>query len=147
VHGVGAADRVPPAVTVLAHDRATAVAPLALAVILGLAAIGAARPAPAQVVATPAERFFRIEWQVERGDGRDVALVGHLNNHYLYRVQRVRLHAHVMDQAGQVTHDAFTAIDDVPAGGRVTFRLPLPAGGARYAVTVHAFEFGPRESP
>jgi hypothetical protein len=25
--------------------------------------------------------------------------------------------------------------------------VPLPAAGARYAVTVHAFEFGPRESP
>jgi hypothetical protein len=147
VHGIGAADRLHPAVRVFAHDRATAVAPLALAVIVGLAVLGGGRSASAQVVSTPAERFFRIEWQVERGDGRDVALVGHLNNHYLYRVQRVRLHAHVMDQAGQVTHDAFTAIDDVPAGGRVTFRLPLPAGGARYAVTVHAFEFGPRESP
>jgi hypothetical protein len=77
---------------VFAHDRATAVAPFALAVILGLAAIGAGRPAPAQVVSTPAERFFRIEWQVERGDGRDAALVG-------------------------------------------------------YAIIVHAFEFGPRESP
>jgi hypothetical protein len=132
---------------VFAHDRATAVAPFAVAVILGLAAVGAGGPATAQVVSTPAERFFRIEWQVERGAGRDVALVGHLSNHYLYRLQRVQLHAHVMDQAGQVTHDAFTAIDDVPAGGRVTFRLPLPAGGARYAITVHGFEFGPRESP
>jgi hypothetical protein len=147
VHGVGAADRLPAAVSVLAHDRATVVAPFALAAILGLAAIGAGRPASAQIVSTPVERFFRIEWQVERGDGRDVALVGHLNNHYLYRVQRVRLHAHVIDQAGQVTHDAFTAIDDIPAGGRVTFRLPLPAGGARYAITVHAFEFGVHESP
>jgi hypothetical protein len=130
-----------------AHDWTKAAGSLALAAILALAVVGAGRLATAQVVSTPAERFFRIEWQVERGDGRDVALVGHLSNHYLYRVQRVRLHAHVMDQAGRVTHDAFTAIDDVPAGGRVTFRLPLPAGGARYAITVHAFEFGPRESP
>jgi hypothetical protein len=132
---------------VLVHARATIVAPVALAVLLGPAVIVVDRPATAQVVSMPQERFFRIEWQVERGDRRDVALVGHLNNHYLYRLQRVQLHAHVMDQAGQVTHDAFTAIEDIPAGGRVTFRLALPAGGARYAVTVHAFEFGPRESP
>jgi hypothetical protein len=131
---------------VLVHGRATVVALVALTA-LALPVLAADRPATAQVVSPPQERFFRIEWQVERGDGRDVALVGHLNNHYLYRLQRVQLHAHVMDQAGQVTHDAFTAIDDVPAGGRVTFRLPLPAGGVRYAVTVHAFEFGPRESP
>jgi hypothetical protein len=38
-------------------------------------------------------------------------------------------------------------VDDIPSGGRVSFRLPLPATGARYAVTVHSFEFGPRESP
>jgi hypothetical protein len=107
------------------HDRATIVALVAVVAVLGLPVSGADRPATAQVVSTPQERFFR----------------------YLYRLQRVQLHAHVMDQAGQVTHDAFTAIDDIPPGGRVTFRLALAVAGARYAVTVHAFEFGPRESP
>jgi hypothetical protein len=119
----------------------------AVAVVLALALLGAPQPAAAQVVSGPQERFFRIDWQVERGDGRDAALVGSLNNHYMYRVERVRLHAHVLNQAGQVTHDAFASVDDIPPGGRVTFRVPLPAAGARYAVTVHSFEFGPRESP
>jgi hypothetical protein len=118
-----------------------------VAVVLALAVLGTPQPASAQLGSAHQERFFRIDWQVERGDGRDVALVGSLNNHYMYRVERVRLHAHVLDQAGQVTHDAFASVDDIPPGGRVTFRVPLPAAGARYAVTVHAFEFGPRESP
>lgn len=118
-----------------------------MAAVLGLALVGSWARAMSQGVSAPEERFFQVEWQLERAGDRDAAIVGVLNNHYLYRLQRVRLQAHVLDTAGQVTHDAFTFVDDIPSGGRVSFRLPLPATGARYAVTVHSFEFGPRESP
>jgi hypothetical protein len=93
------------------------------------------------------ERFFLIEWQLERKAGRDTAIVGSLNNHYLYRLQSVQLQAAVLDESGRVTHQALTTMNDVPPGARGHFRIGLPAPGARYTVTVHAFEFGPRESP
>lgn len=119
--------------------------------LLGLALLGVT-PAAAQVriasvrIASE-ERFFRIEWQLERTDGRDTAIVGLLDNHYRYRLQRVQLQAQVFDAAGQLTHETLGPMGDIPAGGRTTFRLPLPAPGARYTVTVYAFEFGPGESP
>jgi hypothetical protein len=96
----------------------------------------------------PTERFFDVQWQVEQRDGRDVAVTGSLANQYLQAVSRVLLQVQIFDQTGRITDETFGAIaGDVPAGARVTFRLPLEAEGVRYAVLVHAFEFGTSESP
>jgi hypothetical protein len=118
-----------------------------IACLLGLAAAGAPAPVGAQLYVSVEERFFTIQWLVER-DGRDAAIVGFLSNDYLYALQRVQLRVEVVDGAGQTTTETFASVaSDIPAGSRTSFRLPLPATGARYVVTVHAFEFGPRESP
>lgn len=104
-------------------------------------------PVSSQMHRSADERFFLIEWQVERTAGRDIAIVGFLNNHYLYRLQALQLQALALDHDGRVTHQALTTMNDVPPGGRGHFRIRLPVSGARYTVTVHAFEFGSRESP
>ena len=59
----------------------------------------------------------------------------------------MQLQAQVLDDSGQITHEALAPATDVPAGGRGSFRVQLPASGARYVVTVYAFEFGSVESP
>ena len=61
--------------------------------------------------------------------------------------QRVQLQVQVLDASGHTVREASAPMTDVPAGGRGSFRLPLPDAGARYVVTVHAFEFGSGESP
>ena len=114
---------------------------------LALALVAWSVPAGSQVQISSEERFFRIEWHVERAGGRDVAIVGALANHYLYPLEWVELKAQVFDGAGQLTHETLATVTRVPAGGRGSFRLQLPDAGARYSVTVHAFEFGLRESP
>jgi len=113
--------------------------------VFALSLVLAPLAAPAQVHVSSEERFFRIEWQVERAEGRDAAILGVLRNHYFYWLQRVQLQVQILDEAGQVSQDAFAAIDDIPPGGRGSFRLELPRAGARYAV--YAFEFGAREGP
>lgn len=115
--------------------------------LLGLALIGSYAPADSQTRISTEERFFRIEWRLEQAGGRDAAIVGSLDNPYFYALQRVQLQAQVLDAAGQITHETLATMSDVPAGGRGNFRVPLPVTGVRYAVTVHAFEFGSRESP
>ena len=115
--------------------------------VLGLALLGAATPAAAQVYRSAEERFFKIEWQLERAGDRDAAIVGVLDNPYLYRLQRVQLHVQVLDANGQTVRETSAPMSDVPPGGRASFRLPRPDPGSRYVVTVHAFEFGPGESP
>jgi hypothetical protein len=115
--------------------------------LLGLALIGSPVPVASQVHTSPEERFFRIEWQLERPDGRTPAIVGSVNNHYLYPVQRVQLQVQVLDEAGQIAHETLGTISDIPPGGRGNFRLQLPGTGARYVVTVHSFEFGAGQSP
>jgi hypothetical protein len=117
--------------------------------VAGLLVLAVIRPTPAepQAYRSAEERFFRIEWQLERVGGREVAIVGSLDNHYRYRLQRVQLQTQVLDDSGHITHEALGPVNDVPAGGRGSFRLQLPATGARYVVTVYAFEFGSVESP
>jgi len=118
-----------------------------MASLLGLVMIGSSVPAASQVQTSSEERFFRIEWEIERREGRGPVIVGSVSNHYVYSVQRVQLQAQVFDQAGQMIHEALGIISDIPPGRRGTFRLPLPAAGARYVVTVQSFQFGAGQSP
>ncbi len=120
---------------------------IGLAVVLTLSLTLAPHAAGAQVHFSSEEPFFRIEWQLNRAGGRDAAIVGSLINHYLYQLQRVQFQAQILDEAGQISHETFAVMNDIPPGGRGNFRLQLPGTGARYVVTVYAFEFGPRESP
>ena len=113
----------------------------------GVAALTTAVRADGQIQTSREERFFAIEWQLERTGDRDVAIVGSLGNRYLYPLQWARLQAQIVDGAEQITHETFAIVYNVPAGGRVSFRLPLPAAGLRYVVLVDAFQFGSLESP
>ena len=118
------------------------------ALLFGLAVITSCQPASSQTVYSPGERFFKIDWHVERHEGQDVAIVGRLRNDYLYSLERIQLQIQVLDDVGRVTGEVFGAVDhSVPPGGSARFRLPLGSPGARYAVLVYAFEFGDRESP
>ena len=112
--------------------------------LLGLVLTGLPVTAAAQIHVASEERFFKIEWQIERVDAPAPVIVGSVSNPYLYPVQRVRSSQVV---AGQVSHESFEAVGDVSPGGRRTFRLELPATAARLRVTVHSFEFGTAQSP
>jgi hypothetical protein len=115
--------------------------------LLGLVLTGWPVPATAQVPVASEERFFGIEWQMEHADAPAPAIVGSVSNPYQYPVQRLQLRVQVVDEVGQVTHESFETIGDLWPGGRRTFRLELPATGARLVVTVHSFEFGAAQSP
>ncbi len=100
----------------------------------------------AQGFAAPHERFFRLEWEAIQRAERQVTIAGYIYNHYLYAVRRVQLHVEVLDGSGQLKGEAFGwVLGDVPSGGRAYFQIPVSVGGQAYGVTVHAFEFGPRE--
>ena len=118
-----------------------------VASLLGLLMAGDPRSAPAQVSVSSEERFFRIEWQIECTADLAPALAGTVSNPYRQTVYRVQLEVQVLDEAGQVAHETLGIIGDVPPGGRSNFRLPLPATGAAFVVTVHSFEFGVTQSP
>ena len=114
-----------------------------------LALLSTARPLSAapQAHISSEERFFKIEWQFVRADGHPPAIVGFVTNRYSYPIQWVQVQAQILDEAGQITHEALGTIGDIPPGGRGMFRLELPAVGARYVMTVHSFEFGTAQSP
>jgi len=118
-----------------------------VATLLGLAVLALAIPVAAQAHLSSEERFFRVEWQTEPAEGRPPAIVGFLSHDYLYPVQHVQLRVQVLNDEGQLTHETLGAIGDVPSGVQRSFRLPLPAIGSRYVVTVHSFEFGAAQSP
>jgi hypothetical protein len=92
------------------------------------------------------ERFFRIDWQIEQSGERPV-IAGTIRNGYADPIQRVQVLVQVLDSAGQITHEVLGTTASVAPGARGSFRVPLPAAGARYVVTVQAFEFGAVQSP
>jgi hypothetical protein len=118
-------------------------------VLFSIIVIASCVPASSQTLSAPRERFFKIDWHVERRDGQDSAIVGAVRNDYLYSLRQIQLQVQIFDDAGQVTDEVFGAVDNrrVPPGTSISFRLPLRATGARYAVLVYSFEFGERESP
>ena len=115
--------------------------------VLALLAITWPGAARSQVHVSSEERFFGIEWQIDRADAARPAIVGVVSNRYRYPVQRVQLLVQVVDEAGQITHEALEMVGDVPPGGRGSFRLELPDADVRLVVTVHAFEFGAAQAP
>jgi hypothetical protein len=118
------------------------------ALVCALMCLTSGVPAFSQSPSVATERFFKIDWHVERRDGQDVAIVGIVRNEYLYSLRRLELQVQVLDEGGRVLGEVFGRIDrDVPPGGRWGFRLPLRERGARYAVLVYGFDFGERESP
>lgn len=124
------------------------IGPCLTALLLGVTALASAVAASAQAPAARSERFFKLDWHVERRDGRDTAVVGQVRNDYLYSLRGVELQVQVLDASGQVTAESFGRIDrDVRPGSVAVFRVPLQETGARYTVLVHAFDFGERESP
>ena len=102
--------------------------------LLGLALIAWPTVGAPQVQTSSEERFFRIDWQIQRTARGAPAIAGTVRNDYVYPVQRVQLHVVVLDSAGQVIHETFALTSDIPPGGRGDFRLPLPVTGARYIV-------------
>lgn len=115
--------------------------------LLGVALIGLPGPAASQNQTSSEERFFGIQWQVERAGDRAVVIEGTVSNHYLYPLHRVQVEAQVLDGGGQVIHETRSVIAEIPQGRRGTFRLQSPVTGSRYVVTVHSFEFGAQQSP
>ena len=87
---------------------------------LGLVLLGSSPPAGTQVYRSAEERFFRIEWHVERAGGRDAAIVGVLDNPYLFRLQRVQLQVQVLDASGHTVREASARAGMSPASaGRI----------------------------
>jgi hypothetical protein len=73
--------------------------------LLGLALIAWPTVGAPQVQTSSEERFFRIDWQIQRAARGAPAIAGTVRNGYFYPVQRVQLHVVVLDSAGQVIHE------------------------------------------
>ena len=114
--------------------------------LLGLALIAWPLIGAAQTRTSSEERFFRIDWQIEQ-PAEGPVIAGTVRNGYADPIQRVQVLVQVLDSAGQITHEVLGTTAPVAPGRRGNFRVPLPATGARYVVTVQAFEFGAVQSP
>ena len=78
-------------------------------------------------------------WRAVCGDVRNV---GHMP------ARRVALQVQALDTAGQVlsSKERYVAAD-VPAGSRVVFCVPMPAGATSYNVSVRSADWGLVEAP
>lgn len=96
-----------------------------------------------QGVASDPSRYIRVEWAVESSKRGLWALCGSVYNDHHIPARHVELLVESREAAGG-TPERRTVhwVNDVPAGRRAIFCLPLPAGTTTDRVTVEAVEWG-----
>ncbi len=110
--------------------------------------LGHAVVAGGQGLTSEADRHVRVEWSLERTKRALWALCGSVYNDYHIPARHVELLVEAGGASGgpessRVLH----AVNDVPAGSRAIFCLPVPAGTAEYRVTVRGIEWGYHNAP
>ena len=110
--------------------------------------LGHGAMAVAQSVTTEADRYIRVEWTLDQMKRPPWALCGSVYNDYHIPARHVELLIESPGTSGgPKSSRVFHAVNDVPAGSRAIFCLPVPAGATAYEVTVQAVVWGFHEAP
>lgn len=110
--------------------------------------LGHGAMAVAQSVTTGTDRYIRVEWALDQMKRPLWALCGSVYNEYHIPAQHVELLIEsVGTSGGPESSRVFHAVNDVPAGSRAIFCLPVPPGITAYQVTVQAVVWGFHEAP
>lgn len=89
----------------------------------------------------PPGRYFRYEWQVERGTGGSPRLTGYVHNDSGMWAARVQLLVEALDASGRPVSKTRDYVSDLPPEGRASFDVTVPAGGATYRVRVETVDW------
>lgn len=117
---------------------------LAAGLVLGLSSSMSA----AQTVSAVSDDSLRPSWSDSGMSDGWRAVCGDVRNVRPVPARSVAIRVQGLDSAGQVvsTRDRYVPAD-VPAGSRVVFCMPMPAGAASYNVTVVHADWGSIEGP
>jgi hypothetical protein len=103
--------------------------------------------ARAQGSAADIARYFRVEVSPDAVPRGGWAVEGYVYSTHPYRVNGVRVRVEVLDESGQVVHQANGWVPgDVPSGGRAYFYVSVPSRGASYRAQVLSFFLVSRET-
>jgi hypothetical protein len=121
----------------------TSMAALGIWLLLAQAAV-----AYAQGPGSGSERDVRVEWALERTNRPLWTLCGSVYNDRHVPARHVQLRVERLDDSGsspgsRVLH----SVNDVPAGSRTIFCLPVPAGSGPYRVIVEGVDWGYHNAP
>lgn len=110
--------------------------------------LGLGGAAAAQTVGASAEDQLRTTWSDSAMSGGWRAVCGDVHNVRHVPARNVAIRVQGLDGAGQIvsTRDRYVTAD-VPAGSRVVFCVPMPAGATSYAVTIPRAEWATGEGP
>ena len=96
--------------------------------------------APAWAQGLSADRYFRVEHEVERLKSGRSRLTGYVYNDYVLTAANVRLLVEGLESSGRVVSETLGYVDaELSPGGRAYFHVPLPMEAATYRVRVHSF--------
>jgi hypothetical protein len=88
------------------------------------------------------EKYFRVEFEADRGKGGRTRLTGYVYNDHGLAPAKVRLLVDSLDPAGRVIATTVGYVDTlVPLKGRTYFEVPIDRPGASYRVTVPYFDW------
>lgn len=112
-----------------------------LAGLLGATAAAAETDASPQSHAVlGADRFFRVESQVEKGSGN--AISGYVYNAYGLPASRVHILVEGVDGSGKVVSTSDSYVQGiVPNHDRAYFEAPVPPGATTYRARVHCYDW------
>ena len=102
-------------------------------------------PVAAQVYAPESlDRYFRLEWQVSRGNAKGPVIDGYVYNRGAQNAERMSLVIERLDDAGRVAGSSTVwVLGGVPMGNRGYFRARV-ADAASYRVRVLSFDWTSR---
>src|SRR5262245_10946099 len=93
-----------------------------------------------QATTSDASQYFKVEVSPQPVPRGGWAVEGYVNSTHPYRVNSVRVRVDVLDESGQVIHQAYGWVPgDIPAGGRAYFFVSVPQRGAAYRAQVLSF--------
>ena len=95
----------------------------------------------AQNFGAPVDRYFRLEWEVERAKGGNPRITGYLYNDRAVWAVNVRLLVGALDASDRMVSKTRGYVNDVPPDGRAYFEVAVPSGGATYRVSVESFNW------
>ncbi|SRR6266542_5223704 len=121
----------------------TSVAAFGVWLLLSHGAVAYAREA-----GSPSKRDVRVEWTLEPTKRPLWTLCGTVYNDHHLPARHVELRVEGPDaSANSTSRRGLHSVNDVPAGGRAIFCLPVPAGSGPYRIIVVRVDWGYHNAP
>ncbi|MGH7393118.1 MAG: hypothetical protein ACREM3_27245 [Candidatus Rokuibacteriota bacterium] len=113
---------------------------LAASITLWLAACAPTQTGPLQPLVVGWERYFKLDWQVDRSPGRTLVW-GHILNDWGLPARGVRVLVDGIGPGGELLGQELAWVGSLAPGMRAYYEVPVKTPAPAYRVSVFAFDW------